>query len=82
LVRTGSLDKIMVHLDGIKAVKVVHSLGQQIEKNERFGLECCWRVKICKNMFLFYEYCNVNLYMFSAWCGALRKMNNFRVGGM
>jgi hypothetical protein len=72
----------MVHPDGLKAVKGAHSLGQQVEKNERFGLDCCWRVKICRKLFLFSEHCNVNLYMFSAWCCASRMMHNCRGGGM
>jgi hypothetical protein len=62
-----SLDKIMVRPDGLKTVKGVHSLGQEVEKNDIFGLYCCWRVNFCINLFLFFEHCNVNLYMFSAW---------------
>jgi hypothetical protein len=36
LVSIGNLDKIMVHLDGLKAMKGGNSLGQQVEKNEIF----------------------------------------------
>jgi hypothetical protein len=33
-----SPDKIMVHLDGLKEMKGVNSLGQRVEKNEIFWL--------------------------------------------
>jgi hypothetical protein len=54
-------------------VKGVHSLGQQVEKNRDYGWNCCWSCKILK--FYFYEYYDVNLYMYfghgvvhRGWC--------------
>jgi hypothetical protein len=43
----------MVHPDGLKAVKGAHSLGQQVEKNERLWLGLLLEGKDCINLFYF-----------------------------
>jgi hypothetical protein len=48
-----SPDKRMVHPDGLKAVKGAHSLGQQVEKNERLWLGLLLEGKNCIILFYF-----------------------------
>jgi hypothetical protein len=52
----------MMQLDGLKAMKGAHSLGQRDEKNERLWLGLLLEGKNCRILFLFYKYCNVNLF--------------------
>jgi hypothetical protein len=72
----------MVQPNGLKEVKGAHSLGQQVEKNERLWLGLLLEGKDCINFLLFSKYCDVNLYMYFTWCGASRMMHNCRGGGM
>jgi hypothetical protein len=56
----------MVYPYGLKEVKGAHSLCQQVKKNEIFWFGLLLEGKIFQFFNLFYNHCNLNVYIFSS----------------